>query len=78
MDDELFNLRSYPKFMFMDIYGNGHSAWDRMDNQNIDDVIFRAKYIRADLVAERINEARQQGYEAAIENYCIETTKEDE
>ena len=46
--EELLHIKSYPEQMFMDIYGNGHSAWDQKNHRNIDDVEFRCEYIRKD------------------------------
>ena len=65
-DDGLLNMRTYPKFMFMDMYGNGCKAWEQLDTKDVDSVIFRVKYVRADLVAIAINKARTDGYEAAL------------
>ena len=59
IDDDLLNMRKYPPCMFMDMYGNGNRAWDQLDHRNINDVIFRVKYIRADLVVEMVDEVRK-------------------
>ena len=58
-DDDIFNLKKYPPVMYMDIYGNGTKCWDSQLN---DGVIFKAKYIRADLSAEAVHRAREEGY----------------
>ena len=57
MDDELLNVKCYPEAMYMDVYGNGHRNWDRDKHKNITDVDFRVKYIRFDLVHDRVHDA---------------------
>lgn len=65
MDEDLLNLTKYPEVMYMDVYGNGSKCWDYKDNKELFDVVFKAKYIRADLVVLKVNEARVQAYELA-------------
>lgn len=65
---ELLDLTQYPEVMYMDMYGNGSQHWDRRtEKSDLFDLVFKAKYIRADLVAEKIQEARHQGYETALQ-----------
>lgn len=64
LDGYILDLREYPKVMHMDMYGNGSHYWDQpKDDNDPFNVIFRAKYIRADLVAEKINEVQKEAFE---------------
>jgi hypothetical protein len=72
-DDGLLNVRKYPKIMYMDIYGNGNVCWDKDLNENLIDVIFKVKYIRADLVEKLVQDARMSGYEKAKKEFNNDT-----
>lgn len=64
-DDDLLNLRKYPRMMYMDIYGNGTKAWDH--NKNCEDIVFKAPYLRLDLAIEEATEAAKKSFELGME-----------
>ena len=64
IEEDLVNLKKYPETMYMDIYGNGCTTWDRADKCP-SDVVFRAKYIRADIVAGIKHKSFQDALEVA-------------
>lgn len=54
---ELLDATNYPEAMFMDMYGDASQSWDRLNHKNVNDVIFRVKYVRADIAANMVLKA---------------------